>query len=85
MCNNTEPNEPKREKKFKGMILDGKAYIAVKDQHYFRRCERCDVKDTGLCDKGTLGVYLCNAFTQYAHTPVRFRFSPQITDAIQNL
>ena len=45
MCYNNEPDKPKREKKFKGMILDGKAYIAVKDQHYFRRCERCDVKE----------------------------------------
>lgn len=85
MCNNTEPNEPKRAKKFKGMILDGKAYIAVKDQHYFRLCERCDVEGTGLCGNGSLGTYLCNAFSQHSDVPVRFRFSQQITDAIQNL
>ena len=75
----------KSEVTFKGMILDGKAYIAVKDRHYFRICERCDVKDTGHCDKETLGAKLCNAFSTHFQIPVRFRFSRQITDALQNL
>ena len=76
---------PKKPHAFKGMILDGNAYIAVKDEHYFRICERCDVEGTGLCGNGTLGTKLCNAFTMHFDIPVRFRFSQQLTDAISEL
>lgn len=67
------------------MILDGRVYIAVKDQHYFRICERCDVEGTGLCGKGTLGARICDAFTLYYDIPVRFRFSQELTDALAAL
>ena len=78
-------NTRKKPPAFKGMILDGKAYIAVKDLHYFQICERCDIEGTGLCGKGTLGAKLCNAFSMHFGMPVRFRFSQLITDAISNL
>ena len=75
-------NTRKKPPAFKGMILDGRVYIAVKDRHYFRICERCDVEGTGLCGNGTLGTKLCNAFTMHFDIPVRFRFCQQLTDAL---
>ena len=79
---NNQHDNLRMDKKYKGMILDGRVYIAVKDEHYFRLCERCDVEGTGLCGKGTLGAALCNAFTMHYNIPVRFRFSQRLTDTL---
>ncbi|MDE6479251.1 MAG: hypothetical protein K2L45_03200 [Muribaculaceae bacterium] len=74
------PNEPPP---FKGIILDGRVYRAVRAKEFFHLCDNCDVGKDGLCPEGSLGAWLCNAFSYaYVGIPVRFRFSQQLTEAL---
>ncbi len=76
----------KEKKPFKGIILDGKVYRAMRGPAFYQLCDRCDVGKDKLCADGTLGAWLCNAFSYaYAGVPVRFRFSQTLTEALKNM
>lgn len=85
--NKDKNSTQQREKRpFKGIILDGKVYRAVRTKEFFRMCNGCDVGRDGLCPEGSLGAWLCNAFSYaYAGVPVRFRFSPTLTETLKNM
>ncbi len=81
-----EKSSQKTRPKFKGIILDGRVYRAVVGPAFFQLCDRCDVRKDELCAEGTLGARLCNAFRfAYVGVPVRFRFSPSLTEALKNI
>lgn len=76
----------KEKKPFKGIILEGRVYRAVVGPAFFQLCDRCDIRKDELCAVGTLGARLCNAFRfAYVGVPVRFRFSPTLTEALKNM
>ncbi len=76
----------KEKRPFKGIILDGRVYRAVVGPAFFQICDRCDIRKDELCANGTLAGWLCNAFRfAYVGVPVRFRFSPSLTEALKNI
>ena len=86
MYNNPISKEHDKKRPFKGIILDGRVYRAVRAKEFFRICDNCDVGRDGLCPEGSLGAWLCNAFSYaFAGIPVRFRFSQEMTDACASL
>ncbi len=86
MVKNEAKKPSKSRPKFKGIILDGRVYRAVGAKGFFQLCDRCDVGRDGLCPQGSLGAWLCNAFSYaYAGVPVCFRFSPSLTETLKKL